>query len=85
MIDPGQVEGSIYQCKVWGIDKTLGTKEIRGYSYRLRQGHVLCLGVVRGREDYVKVITIKGSWNLEENQEYLPLRPAPRDSYPIRI
>ncbi|KAJ8060234.1 hypothetical protein OCU04_010578 [Sclerotinia nivalis] len=86
MIDPGQVEGKIYRCKFWGdIDEKLMTEEIRGYIYRLRQAHVLCLGDVRDREDFVKVMTIKASWELEENQEYLPLLPTPKDSYPIRI
>ncbi|KAI9646860.1 hypothetical protein NHQ30_004860 [Ciborinia camelliae] len=92
MIDPHQVQGKfyefIYSRKSYKFRSWVVNKPLDG-NIGLGLHHVLCLGIVPGREDYVKVMPLRGFSKTckrpEVNGEYLPIRPSPKDDFPIRI
>ncbi|KAF7910460.1 hypothetical protein BELL_0072g00120 [Botrytis elliptica] len=83
MIHPQQIQGKIYtfipDSEIYHLGITLDDN----IEKIVRKHMVICLGIVHGRPNYVKVMTITST--VKDDHEYVPIAPTPKRPYPIQI
>ncbi|KAF7911520.1 uncharacterized protein EAE98_011990 [Botrytis deweyae] len=83
MIHPQQIQGKIYTFIPDSEIHHLGITLDDNIEKIVRKHMVICLGIVHGRPNYVKVMTITST--VKDDHEYVPIAPTPKKPYPIQI
>ncbi|KAF7923475.1 uncharacterized protein EAE97_010913 [Botrytis byssoidea] len=83
MVQPQLVQGKIYSFVPDSELNHLGITLDDNVAKIVRKHMVICLGIVRGRPNHVKVMTITST--VKDGHEYVPIAPTPKKPYPIQI
>ncbi|ESZ93838.1 hypothetical protein SBOR_5779 [Sclerotinia borealis F-4128] len=101
MVHLHQVQGKLYNFKHKSELTELNMTIDPNVTDIVRKHMVICLELVHGRKDYVKVMTVRpfhylaiestqlnqkpDNISLKDDHEYIPISPVPKKPYPIQL
>ncbi|KAI9646859.1 hypothetical protein NHQ30_004859 [Ciborinia camelliae] len=83
MVNPNKVEGKLYKFLPKSELKDLNKTIDPNITGNVRRHMVICLGIVVGRPNHVKVMTITSK--VKDDREYVPISPTRKKPYPIQL